>query len=298
MFADFTVESLCAALAAALDAEMALPTAPRSYSSLWTVHGLDISDHHTGFGVHLAAEFDTHPTEALLGLRFDDPEVLGLVLSSEATLTLEGDRSDIRMLYVLLRDGTETALIHRHTGHTGPEIITSDPGRSGFIAGRVAATARRIFSLPSNVTLFTPLPTPAQVAHRRGLALVLMLQEISEPEDLETLLESLEVFNTLPSNLDWDQEHAATIAALRLELAELHQATRSSTPAAMSKREEMLARRIAELEWVDAELFALFSDENTPSLEEISSEIARRTDDGTLPTALATKLVSIIQSHP
>jgi hypothetical protein len=281
MFSNTSVEELCTAIAAALDEEIEKGCGAGTYSSLWSIHGLDLPGNVSGFAVRCEAEFDEHPLEALFGVRVEDPEVLGVVLVSEASAfdaRSGGDeRRDVRVLYVLLRDGTETALLHHHDAPFSP-VDTAGVG----VNGRVSCAVRRVFGLASRAGECGPVPRPQELAVRRALTLALMLHELAGDHDV--LVEGVQAALSVRCEESWEEEYTEAVRATRAALALAVRARGSG---------EVMERRLAELLWMDPELFALLSHENTPSTAEIRAEIGRRIRAGSLSERTAAALLEV-----
>lgn len=133
-----------------------------------------------GLTMGQVAEIHGHPYEDLIGMRLDDPDVVGAVLVSEGwnygpasraqiaagnqpgfTPTDDPERVEVRMAQLMLRDGTSLLVVRERDSE--PFVADAD------VTGRVTDALARTLGVPSTLTE----PEPLSGVLRRAYAYLL-----------------------------------------------------------------------------------------------------------------------------
>jgi hypothetical protein len=289
-------------------------------ASLWEVRGVDLPDDVTdfltagssdsiaaGFGLRVHSFLEGHPREALVGCSVTDPDVLGVVLVTEGwaySRDREGsaqplppsgyeDSRELRLVYLLLRDGSE-ALVRRVRGSkTEPDdvLIQAPTDGDAHMDGEVVWAVRRVLGLPSGASRFAHPPSWRELWWRIHMAPMLLLLSISEdPEMQERLVAAL-----LASSIDADESGERQ---LRYMVSEWRNRGLEAARDGDKTMEEAAGRWVKELSWFDADMAAVRLTARLPTLEMTARELQLMALTGHLGVDLVTRLASAAGLRP
>jgi hypothetical protein len=292
-------------------------------ASLWAVRSIDVPDDATsgmaaaalggarggqhggdavGDGVDLMVAFQTtmeqilfeDPFDALAGIRFGEPDVVGVMLVTEAWMTQPGvpERQEVRICQILMRDGSHAVTI-RHRATDTVDVHTN--GADGSVLdGRLVWGLRRTLGMPSAVSDTVVVPTPRAVNRRNLLGVTVAMFADGVAQDLEQTQQltqaGIELLDQQPTS-DWASERQALIGKLKDRAAAAGQPAQGLPPEDGTRDQYQFV--LTHLEWIDDEMFGAEMDAATVSGETLAGQLWMLVDRSVLNVSQAAALADV-----